>query len=154
VLATGSPALAEAAERLESGDAYAAFLHPAPSGGATGAVLRVSLLDCRGEGVDHLRGVVLVAPDPDLRGLSYRELRVLGIVVEDWPDECIGTALDMTGQEVAECVHRSVHLLAAPHGPRSPFARSARASFFPDGCRARSTDPTRTRGDLPLGCVL
>jgi hypothetical protein len=114
VLATGSPALVAAAERLAAGHPHTAFLHPAPGAAATGAMLRITALDCRGDDVDHLRAVVLVSPDPDLRGLSLRELRVLGCVVEDWPDECIGTALDMTAQEVAECVHRSMHLLAAP----------------------------------------
>jgi hypothetical protein len=34
LLAAGSPVLAEAAERLDDGDAYAALLHPSPGDGA------------------------------------------------------------------------------------------------------------------------
>jgi DNA-binding CsgD family transcriptional regulator len=114
VVAAGSLALAEAAERLDAGDAYAVFLHPAP-GAAEGAggLLQVSVLDC-GEGPDHLRGVVLVSPPPDMRGMSYRELQVLGLVVEGWPDERIAQALGITTEDVADCVHRSMYLLAAP----------------------------------------
>ncbi|SFL21731.1 helix-turn-helix transcriptional regulator [Geodermatophilus ruber] len=114
VLAPGSLALAEAAERLDAGDAYAVFLHPAPgSDSDAGALLKVSVLDCD-EGPDHLRGVVLVSPPPDLRGMSHRELQVLGLVLEDWPDERIAQALGTTTKEVADCVHRSMDLLDAP----------------------------------------
>jgi DNA-binding CsgD family transcriptional regulator len=113
-LAAGSLALAEAAERLDAGDAYAVFLHPAPgSDDGAGALLQVSVLDCD-EGPDHLRGVVLVSPQPDLRGMSHRELQVLGLVVEDWPDERIAQALGTTTEEVADCIHRSMYRLAVP----------------------------------------
>jgi hypothetical protein len=115
VLAAKSPALVEAAERLAAGDAYAAFLHPAPAtAGDTGTLLRISVLGCTEGAVDHLGAVVLVSPPPDLRGMSYRELRVLGLVVEDWPDERIAQALGTTTEDVADCVHRSMYLLAAP----------------------------------------
>jgi hypothetical protein len=114
VLATGSPVLAEAGERLDAGHAYAVFLSPAPGAGATGALLRISVLDCRGEGRDHLRAVVLVSPAPDLRGLSRRELQILGYVVAGWPDDHIAAALEMTAQDVADCIHRSIYLLSLP----------------------------------------
>jgi DNA-binding CsgD family transcriptional regulator len=114
ILAAGAPALAEAAERLDAGSAYAVFLHPAPAAALTGALLRVSVLDCSGENLDHLRAVVLVSPDPDLRGLTYRELQILGYVVADFPDERIAAALRVTVQAVADGIHRSMHLLAAP----------------------------------------
>jgi DNA-binding CsgD family transcriptional regulator len=114
ILAAGSPALAEAAERLDAGSAYAVFLHPSPAAALTGALLRVSVLDCRGENLDHLRAIVLVSPDPDLRGLGHRELRILGYVVADAPDEQIAAALRVTVPDVADCVHRSMHLLGVP----------------------------------------
>jgi DNA-binding NarL/FixJ family response regulator len=56
----------------------------------------------------------LVSPAADLRGLSHRALRILGLVIEDWPDERTATALATTPQDVAESIHRCMHLLAAP----------------------------------------
>jgi DNA-binding CsgD family transcriptional regulator len=115
VLAAGSLALAEAAERMDAGDAYAAFLHPSPgSAHGEGAPILISVLNCPGEGTDHLRAAVLVSPSPNLRGLSYRELQVLGLVVDDWPDERIAQALGISAEDVADCIHRSMNLLAAP----------------------------------------
>jgi hypothetical protein len=115
VLAAGSLALAEAAERLDAGDAYAVFLHPSPgSAHGDGALMRISVLNCRGEGADHLRAVVLISAAPDLRGLSHRALQVLGLLVEDWPDERIAQALGTTTKDVADSIHRSRYLLAAP----------------------------------------
>jgi DNA-binding CsgD family transcriptional regulator len=115
VLAANSPALDEAAERLDAGDAYAAFLYPAPdSGPGPGALLRVSVLDCPGEGADHLRALLLVSPAAEVRGLSHRALRILGLVIEDWPDERIAVYLATTVQDVAGCIRRCMHLLAAP----------------------------------------
>jgi hypothetical protein len=114
VLAIGSPALVEVAGRLAAGHAHTVFLHPAPGAAATGAMLRISALDCRGAGVDHLRAVVLVSPDPDLRGLSYRELRVLGFLVAGWSDEHIASVMAVPRPDVAEAIGRSMHLLAAP----------------------------------------
>jgi hypothetical protein len=115
VLAAGSLALAEAAGRLNSGDAYAVFLHPAPGAAdAAGGLLRVSVLGCTDGGADHLRAVVLVSRAADLHGLSHRALRILGLVIEDWPDERIAVALATSAQDVAGCIHRCMHLLAAP----------------------------------------
>ena len=55
-----------------------------------------------------------VSPAPDLHGLSHREPHILGFVVAGWPDEQVAAALAITAQEVADCIHRSVYLLAAP----------------------------------------
>jgi hypothetical protein len=113
-LAAGSLVLAEATERIDAGDAYAVFLHPSP-GSADGR--RRTAADQRAElrwrGRRHLRAVVLVSPSPDLRGLSHRDLEILGLVVEDWPDERIAQALGATAEDVAACIHRSGYLLAA-----------------------------------------
>jgi len=117
LLTAGSPVLVEAAERLDAGDAYATFLHPCPGDGTTGVLTRISVLDCRGEDVDHLRGIVLVSPSPDLRGLTHRELQILGLVVAGRLDEQIAVALGTTRADVAGCIGRSMSLLAAPSRP-------------------------------------
>jgi DNA-binding CsgD family transcriptional regulator len=140
VLAAGAPALLEAVERLDGGDAYAAFLHPSPdTAHGAGELLRISVLDCRGEDTDHLRAVVLVSPSPDLRGLSHPELQVLGLVVQDWPDERIAQVLGVTVEDVATWVHRSTYLLRVPS--RTGLAvRALREGLFL---------PARLAGALP-----
>lgn len=114
MLDADSPVVAEAAERLAAGDPYATFLYPAPVADGDGALLRISVLDCRGDAADHLRAAVLVSPEPDLRGLSRSELQVLGLVVEGWEDERIAAALGTAVEDVAAAVTRSMHLLATP----------------------------------------
>jgi hypothetical protein len=144
VLTAGSTAVAEAHERLDTGDAYAVFLHPAAPGNVDGAggLLRVSVLSCPGEGADHMRAAVLVSPAPDLRGLSRRDLQVLGFLVEDWPDERIAAALAITVADVAECIHRGMVLLAAPSRTRVAIRALREGLFLP-----RRT--TGSVGDLP-----
>jgi DNA-binding CsgD family transcriptional regulator len=138
-LTAGSPALVEAAERLDAGDAYATFLQPAPRGtDGSGALLRISMLACSDQGADHLRAAVLVSPAPDLRGLSPRELQVLGLVIEDWPDARIAAALTISPRDVAECIHRCMVLLAAPSRPALAIRALRQGLFLPR--RSSSSD--------------
>jgi hypothetical protein len=116
--------------------------------------VQVSALDCRGDGADHLRAALLVSPAPDLRGMTYRELQIPGMVVADWADEHIATALDMTAGDVAECIQRSMYLLAVPSRtglsiralreglPSRSGCPDARSEFMP----ARTAPPERGRG--------
>jgi len=115
LLAAGSPMVAESAERLAAGDPYATFLYPAPSAGADGALLRVTVLDTGVEAGDHLCAAVLISPKPDLRGLSRHDLQVLGLIVAGWEDdERIAAALHTTPEDVAETVRRGMQLLDTP----------------------------------------
>jgi hypothetical protein len=146
VLAAGSPVLAEAAARLDAGDAHAAFLHPAPGAALTGALLRVSVLDCRGENLDHLRAVVLVSPDPELRGLTYRELEILGFVVAGRTDEHISSAMETTPLVVADCIHRSMQLLAAPSRTGLAVRALREGLFLPERAWDARRRPNRSAG--------
>jgi DNA-binding CsgD family transcriptional regulator len=113
VLAAGAPVVAEVVQRLDVGDRYATFLHPALDTGA-GALLRVTALDCSNETADHLRAAVLLSPEPDLHGLSRHDLQVLGLIVAGWEDDRrIAAALNSTPQDVAETARRGMQLLGA-----------------------------------------
>src|SRR2546421_11470115 len=63
------------------------FLGPYPDGGRPGQV----------------RIVVVSAPG-DMRGLNQRELEILGLLVEDWSDQCISAAMGLPLPIVAENV--------------------------------------------------
>ena len=111
VLAAGSPVIVEARERLAVGNLYTTFLHPALDRG-NGALLRVTVLDCSNEAADHLRAAVLLSPEPQLRGLSRHDLRVLGLIVAGWEDdERIAAALNSTTADVEEAARRGMQLL-------------------------------------------
>jgi hypothetical protein len=135
LLATGSPTLEVAAERLAAGDTYAVFLAPSetsPEGAETpGALVRVSVLDCAGEAVDHLRGVVLISPPGDLRGLGHRELQILGLLVEGWSDRRIATALDSTEEDITSRVLHATTLLVTPTRTAATIRALREGLFLP-----------------------
>jgi DNA-binding NarL/FixJ family response regulator len=99
--------------------------------GARGTLLRVSVLDCRGEGVDHLRAALRVSPEPDLRGLSSRELKLLGFLAAGWPDERIAAVMRRTPAEVVDDVRRSMELLGAPSRDGLAVRASREGLFLP-----------------------
>lgn len=81
LLSAGSPVLAEASDRLARGQLLSAFLWPRGGRHAPDGHARVTVVAAPDESPTAL-GVVLLAPGPDLRGLTPRELEVLGLVVE------------------------------------------------------------------------
>jgi hypothetical protein len=96
LLTEGSVALSVARRCTRSPGTVSAFLSP-----WAGSLLRVSVLDCRDETVDHLCSLVLVRPAGDASHLGPSELRLLGALVEGWDDERIRAALglpDPSGQ--------------------------------------------------------
>jgi hypothetical protein len=113
VLMRGSPALAFAATRLMAGERSALFLCPHARVGDDGGYVRVTVLDCARE-YDHLLAVVTVSPPGDLRGLSRRQLSILGFVVDAWADRQIGAALATTEHDVRDQVGRILCALQAP----------------------------------------
>jgi DNA-binding NarL/FixJ family response regulator len=45
--------------------------------------------------------VVLLSPAPELHGLTHRELQVLGLLVDGWPNPRMAAALSITARTVA-----------------------------------------------------
>ena len=109
LLGEGSAVLAEAAQRLAEGCAYAVFLCPLPGPEAGAGHVRVTVLACPTQPPHHLVAVVVVAPAPDLRGLTHRELEVLGLLIEGWTNARIAAALVIAPRTVAAHVE---HILA------------------------------------------
>jgi ATP/maltotriose-dependent transcriptional regulator MalT len=58
--------------------------------------------------------VVTVSPPGNLRGLTRPELEILGLLMEDWPDERIAAALDVGQQAVATRIESIRVKLDAP----------------------------------------
>ncbi|MDG4833743.1 helix-turn-helix transcriptional regulator [Solwaraspora sp. WMMD1047] len=71
--------------------------------------VRVTVITCRSAAAPHLDAVVLLSPAGDLRGLTRRELGILGLLVEGWPNRRIAAALVVAGRTVDAHV---AHILA------------------------------------------
>lgn len=92
LVTAGSPMLATVSGLLASGQLQAMFL--APCDDTDGASLvRVTALAVSSQPPGHLRAVVLLSPPPDLRGLTRRELQVLGLMITGCPVAQIAAAL-------------------------------------------------------------
>jgi DNA-binding CsgD family transcriptional regulator len=113
LLAPGSAVLDIAASHLAAPLDFATFLCPHPADNAHGQA-RITVLACTTHPPYHLSGLVVVSPPGDLRGLTRRELEILGLLVDDWSDRRIGAALDLPPRTVAENVERTLTKLAAP----------------------------------------
>jgi DNA-binding CsgD family transcriptional regulator len=137
VLAAGSAAIAEVVDRLGAGDRYATFLHPALDTG-TGALLRVTALDCSDDVADHLRAAVLLSHERDLHGLSRHDLQVLGLIAAGWEDNHrIAAALNCTPDDVAETTRRGMQLLGSPSRTGLAVRTLREGLFFPPRASGR-----------------
>jgi DNA-binding CsgD family transcriptional regulator len=108
LLGAGSGLLAVAAgladERMHAG-----FLCPLAGLDPTGGHVRVTVLGCPTQAPHHLVAAVVLAPPGDLRGLTPRELQILGLLIEGWTNARIAAELVVVPRTVAAHVE---HILA------------------------------------------
>ena len=109
LLADGSAVLATALSRLLAGHVHTTFLCPYPTDGAPEAHLRITLLAGPPATPSESFAAVLVSPAGDLRRLTPRELQILGLLVEGWPNQRISVALVIAPRTVNAHVE---HILA------------------------------------------
>jgi DNA-binding CsgD family transcriptional regulator len=103
-----------AAERLTAAGFYSSFLCPDPATDAPASLVRITVLACPPVAPHHLTAVVLLSPSGDLRGLTRRELEVLGMVVEGWPNNRIAAVLFVTRRTVNAHLEHILAKLGAP----------------------------------------
>lgn len=108
MLAAGSPVVAEATRRLGDGLGYSSFLWPLGGVYAPDGHVRVTVVGAPGDVPPHLAGVVLFSGAVDVRGLTPRELEVLGLVVDGCSNHEIARTLVVAPRTVAAHVE---HLL-------------------------------------------
>jgi DNA-binding CsgD family transcriptional regulator len=113
LLVAESPVVEIARETLLAGQVYRSFLWPAGSGaGGTGHV-RMTVL-AAAELPAFVLGALLVTPDSDSRGLTPRELQVLGLLVEGRSNQQIAKRLGVAPRTVAAHVEHLLYKLEAP----------------------------------------
>ena len=114
LLDVGSTVLAVAARQLPTSGGYGSFLCPDAARDAGNSHVRITVLACPAEAPQYLIAVVLLSPPGDLHGLTDRELEILGLLVEGWPNRRIAAALFIGQRTVAAHVEHILPKLGAP----------------------------------------
>jgi DNA-binding CsgD family transcriptional regulator len=114
LLTAGSSVLTVAAERRTAGRVYSSFLCPDTADHTHGGHALITMLACPPESPHHLLGVVLVSPPGHLYGLTRRELEILGLIVEGWPNWRMAAALDLAQRTVNTHLEHILAKLSVP----------------------------------------
>jgi DNA-binding CsgD family transcriptional regulator len=113
LLVADSPAVKIARASLLAGQVYRSFMWPARDGpGATGHVRMTALAAT--ELPAFVLGALLMTPDVDARGLTPRELQVLGLLVDGRTNQQIARRLAVAPRTIAAHVEHLLDKLEAP----------------------------------------
>ena len=113
LLAAVSPAVVAARQALRAGQSYTAFLWPQGGRDAPQGHARLTVLASTDDVPAFLLGMVLVSAPGDLRGLTPRELEVLGLLIEGSSNAAISRALVIAPRTVAAHLEHIMAKLSA-----------------------------------------
>lgn len=113
LLAGTSPVVDVARRMLAAGQAYRTFLWPADDGPGYTGHARITVLAAQ-DVPRFVLGTLLVTPEADCRGLTPRELGVLGLVVEGHSNQQIARRLGLSPSTVATHLEHILHKLEVP----------------------------------------
>jgi len=113
LLAEKSAVLLAARAAVRGGQVYTSFLWPRGGRHAPDGHVRVTVLTGTDVVAQVVPGVVLLSTCGDLRGLTPRELEVLGMLVEGWTNQAIASALVVAPRTVAAHVEHILVKLGA-----------------------------------------
>jgi DNA-binding CsgD family transcriptional regulator len=114
LLAAGSPAVAVARAAIDAGQLYTSFLWPLGGRHAPRGHLRITVLAGTEDVPAFLTGTVLVSPPGDLRGLTPRELEVLGLLIDGYSNSAISRTLVVAQRTAAAHLEHILAKLSAP----------------------------------------
>ncbi|NII40025.1 DNA-binding CsgD family transcriptional regulator [Curtobacterium flaccumfaciens] len=135
LLAAGSALIAAARDAVSEGSNYVSFLWPRGSRRSPDSYVRVTVLPCERDLVTVACGVVVLSPAPRLRGLTPRELEVLGHVIEGCSNFEIARALGLAPRSVAAHIEHILFKLDAPSRTLAAV-RAERAGLYVPLARA------------------
>lgn len=136
LLTSGSALIDAARDAIDEGLNYASFLWPAGSSQAPDGHVRVTALACERALGAVACGVVVLSPAVDLRGLTPRELEVLGHLIEGCSNLEIARALAVAPRTVAAHIE---HILIKLDATSRTLAavRAERAGLYVPVLQAR-----------------
>ncbi|MEV4708767.1 LuxR C-terminal-related transcriptional regulator [Actinoplanes sp. NPDC049316] len=101
LLGVGSSVLAVVARQVPVSGGYGSFLCPDAADDTVDSHVRITVLPCPPDTPQHVNAVVLLSRAGDLHGLTGRELEILGLMVEGWPNRRIAAVLFIAPRTVA-----------------------------------------------------
>lgn len=113
LLRPGSRLLPVAVDEL-AGHQHASFLCPYREADARDRQVQVTVIACPTDLPEYLLAVALISPALDVRGLTPRELEILGLLVAGWPNARIAAGLFVTARTVATHVEHILAKLSVP----------------------------------------
>lgn len=113
LLAAGSRAVEVARQALLAGGEYRSFMWPAVEGPGISGHARMTVLAANGV-PRFVLGTLLMRPEGNCRGLTPRELEVLGHLVEGRSNQQIARRLDVASRTVATHMEHIMHKLKVP----------------------------------------
>jgi DNA-binding CsgD family transcriptional regulator len=113
LLVADSPVVEIARGTLRTGQVYRSFMWPARNGREATGHVRMTVLAAT-EVPAFALGMLLVTPDVDCRGLTPRELQVLGLLVDGRSNQQIARRLAVAPRTIAAHMEHLLHKLEAP----------------------------------------
>ncbi|BCB90886.1 response regulator transcription factor [Phytohabitans suffuscus] len=132
LLADDSLVVAAAHAEVAAGSVYRTFLWPMGGRHAPDGHVRVTVLASPAGAPASATGLVLLSPPGDLRGLTPRELEVLGLVVDGRSNGQISRALAVAERTVAAHVEHILHKLDAPTRTVAAVRADRAGLYVPD----------------------
>jgi DNA-binding CsgD family transcriptional regulator len=114
LLDQASPLLEVARARIDAGQVYASFLWPSAGQDAPSQYVRASVLAGTDDAPACFLGTVTLSAATGLRGLTSRELDVLGLLIDGHSNQQMGRRLEVSPRTVAAHVEHILVKLEAP----------------------------------------
>ncbi|GAA1148710.1 helix-turn-helix transcriptional regulator [Nocardioides aquiterrae] len=137
LLAADSLAVEIARRTLVAGQEYRSFLWPADGDSGTTGHARLTVLTAT-DVPAFVLGTVLVTPEADCRGLTPRELEVLGLLVEGRSNQQIARRLTIALRTVAAHVEHILHKMDVPTRTLAAVRAEREGCHVPPPPRPRS----------------
>jgi DNA-binding CsgD family transcriptional regulator len=149
LLGVGSPVVDAACRVVADGQVYASFQWPRGGRHAPHGHVRVTVLTSTGDVPSMLTGMVLLSPAGDLRGLTPRELEVLGLVVDGCTNQEIARALVVAPRTVAAHLEHILVKLQAPSRTLAAVRAEREGLYVPPAVRGGQPVRPTANGHAP-----
>jgi DNA-binding CsgD family transcriptional regulator len=149
LLQPNSDVLCLAEHAVSANRLHAAFLWPLGGDHAPHGHLQITVL-ATADVAANLTGMVLVSPPPDLRGLTPRELQILGLLIDGQSNAEIAHTLTVAPRTVAAHVEHILYKLDAPTRTLAAV-RAERGGLYVPLIPLTGRQPRRGRGKSALG---
>lgn len=131
LLRAGSAALLEAATLHASGIGFATFLIPDHRRDDPHGYQRVTMMACPTQPRHHLAAIVLLSPTEVPHNLTRRQLTMLGMLIDGWEPQRIGTALQLSPRTVIDIIEQIRATLGAPTREATIIRAAGQGLYLP-----------------------